>query len=167
MRLVRNSTFETNSSSAHSLTLKYNYSLMYPKPKKDLVVKLKDYGEILAETLEEKLSYLATWIHDSFEEFEWIGDLELTGDELKNEIDNRIKLVYDHPKFQLLIRLVKEQLGEDYNVILTADYDEHNYIGFSDESRDGGLIYSLFESESLLKAMLFNDNNTLYYGSNY
>jgi hypothetical protein len=137
-KLIRNSTFETNSSSCHSISVSSNagvYDTIYPNNDGTIIVPLNEFGweqETYNDAL-TKLSYLMLYVRD------WVTSP-------------------DKEKFMdMLINVVKEHTGAsavEFDVNTTGKSWNDGYIDHqSVEDRN----YDYLFDEIILKEFLFGD----------
>lgn len=140
MKLIRNSVFETNSSSCHSLSIDENCTdFVSLTPDYDGVIRVSggDFGwnEETYENASSKLAYVLIYIRD------WVKP--------KGRAENFN---------QILQKLIKEHTGADSAEL----YDKND--GYIDhQSVEGGDLNYLFEEQNLhlLKSFIFGTTSSL------
>lgn len=138
MRTVRQSVFETNSSSTHSITINEKSVLMDSiTPNQDGVIVLNG-GEF-------------GWTFDKFD------------DPLTKANYCAIDVKNDPDKTQMLKDVLTEQTGAEIVIKISDDYDDinHSYIDHQSE----GTSNLAFESKEKLKNFIFNRKSILFTGN--
>lgn len=149
-RQIRRSVFETNSSSVHSIVVKYNgeYDVILERDQQNLcavVAHCRDYSGVghdepyVISTQQEKFNYLITWIvcrcKYSYE--------RLCEYWLYNDILNVLKRV--DPEINTIIILDEDKAAFDHQ---TAPYDSSDFV------------IDIYKENEIMN-FIFNDNITL------
>lgn len=113
MKAIRQETFETNSSSTHSLAIK-TYKEKYLSPSSTLVVDFINTDDCtVLSTLKEKVSYLVSQIIDKYKYN--VYDY--------NDLKEQVESDYD---FKRIADYVMEHFGK--KVVLPKSYKVHDYV---------------------------------------
>ena len=113
MKAIRQETFETNSSSTHSLVIK-TYKEKYLSPSSTLVVDFINTDDCtVLSTLKEKVSYLVSQIIDKYKYN--VYDY--------NDLKEQVESDYD---FKRIANYVMEHFGK--KVVLPKSYKVHDYV---------------------------------------
>lgn len=113
MKAIRQETFETNSSSTHSLVIK-TYKEKYLSPSSTLVVDFINTDDCtVLSTLKEKVSYLVSQIIDKYKYN--VYDY--------NDLKEQVESDYD---FKRIADYVMEHFGK--KVVLPKSYKVHDYV---------------------------------------
>lgn len=113
MKAIRQETFETNSSSTHSLAIK-TYKEKYLSPSSTLVVDFINTDDCtVLSTLKEKVSYLVSQIIDKYKYN--VYDY--------NDLKEQVESDYD---FKRIANYVMEHFGK--KVVLPKSYKVHDYV---------------------------------------
>lgn len=113
MKAIRQETFETNSSSTHSLVIK-TYKEKYLSPSSTLVVDFINTDDCyVLSTLKEKVSYLVSQIVDryKYDVYDY------------NDLKEQVESDYD---FKRIADYVMEHFGK--KVVLPKSYKVHDYV---------------------------------------
>lgn len=169
MKIKRQGCFETNSSSAHSFTIKRkdsDYSLSRKENVPTTATIISANTDESHHSLQEKLNYLVTYIA---EEVARRNDIDLDSNLTDVDKDAILKGIKDNTKFTIL----REELGSvfslsqipDLEIVFEEPEDSYGlYYGFSDEDRSNGCLDILFHNDTLLYWLLASDCNYIYYG---
>lgn len=148
---IRQSVFETNSSSSHSLTLGQGQLVTSPFSAEELrsgfvEIPLGEFGWewMQYHTTKGKLSYLASQIFNNQ------GYI----DSAKNE-----EVLDSEPLFEMLSKVVRDHTGCELRVYGRAEVDHQSAFG------DGANGRELFESEEKLKAFIFDPTASILTGN--
>lgn len=137
MKQIRQSVFETNSSSTHSICIAMNpkgvYSTITPDAEGNVVL---DGGE-----------------------FGW--EVETYTDPITKANYCAVDNLEDEDKLEMLKTVIKEQTGCN-EVIILAQCDEYNkpYYSYIDH-QSSGTSYDAFESSEILKEFIFGEKSML------
>lgn len=145
MKTIRQSVFETNSSSSHSVTIATGYDASYPRSRFEnevLTVSRGKFGWDRAryDDFDTKVSHAFTLAAP----YKWCSN---------GKRDEHFVIPKDDKRLKMLKRVLIRELKPKKLIFLDNDgYVDH-------QSQD--LILDIFESEDTLKAYLFNYNSEL------
>lgn len=141
---IRNSVFETNSSSTHSVSIAEGTDAdltdtIKPNENGEIVLTTDEYGwEVAAYShVIDRLSYATTYAMQTARSYEETG----------------IVYNFNHPNILLLIDTVKEHTGAtSVKIAKEAGYREYGYIDHQSEKRAA----EIFKNKKKLEHFLFN-----------